>query len=127
MKILKQVIAVIAGLAVFLLAFVLTELVVSVLGSIPIIGAIIYWPSSSPWALMTLPAANGAFACAFVADKISGNTKPACIALIAVWSLYAISLLATIGFSLSVIIASACVIVPAILMMSGEIEKRKAD
>lgn len=127
MKILKQILAVIAGLAAFILVFALMQLVIDLLGRIPIIGAILYWPSDASWAMMTLPTANGSFACAFVAEMISGNPKPACITLIVVWALYAVSLVALLGFRLSVIIASACVIVPAVLMMPGKTEKRKAD
>lgn len=122
-KIARHIAAVLTGIAVHLVVFFLTEMVVSLLARLPIIGAILYWPSDTSWAMMVLPPSNGAFAGAFVARKIAGTATPACIAIAAIWALFGVSLLATIGFQWDVVIVAGVAIVSALICAGGEKKK----
>ena len=109
-KIIKYMAAAIAGIITFVAVFFLTGFIISFLGSIPIIGSILYFPGDASWALIVLPAAGSVFAAAHISAMICDSTKPICIVNI-------ILLLLT-GFSWRAFAQSVIMIISSIICLA---------
>lgn len=127
--IVKNVLAVIVGWGVHLGVLVLSEMIISALAKIPVIGAILYWPADTSWALMVLPPVDGVFAAAFVSCKIAGTQRPTCIVIAVYWALAGLSLLLLQGGDvpgrITLLGMAVVAIVNALLMSVGKREKAK--
>lgn len=115
MKLFKYIIGTLVGMVVFSIVNFAVYFVISLVGKIPVIGSILYYPSDAAWALVALPAPTATFAAAWVSNLISKSAKPIC-ALIAIWGVA--ELIATITslgwvwktiFTLVFMIGAACI------------------
>lgn len=84
---LLTILGTVLGFAAFYIAFRVSAWIVAFVGSIPILGRLVYYPSDAPWASIALPPPVGVFAGAAVCAKISGRAAPVCVAIIAVYLL----------------------------------------
>ena len=92
MKLFRHIIGVILGIVVFVFVYGLTTLIIRFIGSIPIIGSILYYPSDAAWALIVIPAPTAIFAAAYVSEMIAKTKKPISVIAAIFWILNIISL-----------------------------------
>jgi len=116
-KIIKYMAAAIAGIITFVAVFFLTGFIISFLGSIPIIGSILYFPGDASWALIVLTAAGSVFAAAHISAMICDSTKPICI-IIAIFYIVNIILLLLTGFSWRAFAQSVIMIISSIICLA---------
>lgn len=106
MKIIKHILAIILGLLAAAVAYSLEYRIIEFLGNIPIIGALLYYPSDASWALTVLPPITFGFSATWIGQKIAGNAKPVSVCVFVFWLLNIVSLLSQDAFSWSEFICS---------------------
>lgn len=87
MKLFKILLGTLVGLAVAVIAYILVAAIVSLVGQIPILGAILYYPSDASWALIVMPVTTSAFVGAYVSVKIAKTAAPVSAVLAVFWLL----------------------------------------
>lgn len=86
-KVVKGLLSIVLGSAVFLLVLFVLSYILHLLASIPFLGSILYYPSNAGWAKIVLPPASGIFAGAYVGKIICGSTKPFSVFAILVYGI----------------------------------------
>lgn len=117
------ILGIVVGIIVWGVAGILVRLVVSLLGSIPIIGNILYYPSDASWALLVLPPASGVFAGVFCSSKICGSSKPFSALICSIYVLDIVYMIFTQSFAWSNFIVAVVSIVSAALMFRTPSDK----
>lgn len=74
MIVLRNIAAVIVCIIVWVISYFLLGVVLSFLGSIPILGSMLYWPSDASWALIVMPPTISAILAAVCSTKICGHS-----------------------------------------------------
>ncbi len=87
MKTLKQVLAPVAGLVVWLLAFEVIWLAVGAIGRIPVLGSFLY-AGDAGWAQIVLSTTTSVFAAAYCSVKICGGAKAFCVVHLVLSAVY---------------------------------------
>ena len=119
MKLLRHIIGVILGIVVFVFVYGLTTLIIRFIGSIPIIGAILYYPSDAAWALIAIPAPTAIFIAAWVSEMIAKTAKPISIIAAIFWILNIISLFVFDTFTWRELLASIFAVGAACICFGG--------
>lgn len=119
MKLLRHIIGVILGIVVFVFVYGLTTLIIQFIGSIPIIGSILYYPSDAAWALIAIPAPTAIFAAAYVSEMIAKTAKPISVIAAIFWILNIISLFVLDTFTWRELLASIFAVGAACICFDG--------
>lgn len=119
MKLLRHIIGVILGIVVFVFVYGLTTLIIQFIGSIPIIGSILYYPSDAAWALIAIPAPTAIFAAAYVSEMIAKTAKPISVIAAIFWILNIISLFVFDTFTWRELLASIFAVGAACICFGG--------
>lgn len=73
------------GCLILAAAFCAVTVAIRFLGSIPLIGPLLYYPSDAAWALVVLPPSAACFAAVGLACKISRSPRPMAAVIILFW------------------------------------------
>lgn len=119
MKLLRHIIGVILGIVVFVFVYGLTTLIIRFIGSIPIIGSILYYPSDAAWALIAIPAPTAIFIAAWVSEMIAKTAKPISVIAAIFWILNIISLFVFDTFTWRELLASIFAVGAACICFGG--------
>lgn len=109
--VLRCILGILAGSVVCVASYLILFFIIAFLGSIPFLGAIIYYPSDASWALTVLPPTASVFASCWVCYKISTYSTPMAILIGIFYVINIISMFAFDAFSLSGLISSIAAIV----------------
>lgn len=105
----------IVGLIVWMVVLQLSAIIIALLGSVPVIGWILYWPSDAGWAQMVLPPTCAVPVGAMCSAAISGGAKAYSCIIIGIYVLDVIILLAGGSFTFSSFLIAASSIMCAAL------------
>lgn len=119
MKLFRHIIGVILGIVVFVFVYGLTTLIIRFIGSIPIIGSILYYPSDAAWALIAIPAPTAIFIAAWVSEMIAKTAKPISVIAAIFWILNIISLFVFDTFTWRELLASIFAVGAACICFGG--------
>lgn len=120
MTLLKHIAAVIVGFVVFFLVYGISYTVIELLGSLPIIGYLLYYPSGASWALTVLPVTTAVPAACWLAEKISKTTKPMAVILAVFWIFNIISMFVFHLFTWGDLIESVFGIITSCVMFEAK-------
>lgn len=56
--------------------------IIALLGQVPFLRYILYYPSDASWAMIVLPGSNGVFSGTWVCTWISGRSAPLCVVIV---------------------------------------------
>lgn len=101
----RHIAALICGIACLLIVSYLSTLLITLLGSVPIIGALLFYPSDAAWSLVVIPPICSVFAAAKVSDWIAWNHRPTMISVIIIHILGIIGLCIGDDFTLRALIS----------------------
>lgn len=108
---LRCILGILVGSVVCVASYLILLFIIAFLGSIPFLGAIIYYPSDASWAMVVLPASASVFASCWVCYKISTYSTPMAILVGIFWIINIISMFVFDIFSWADLIRSILAIV----------------
>jgi hypothetical protein len=88
----RHIAAVVCGIICLIVASSVATLILTLLGSVPILGAILFYPSDAAWSLVVVPPIFSVYATAKVSNWIAGDHRPTMIAVLIIHILGAIGL-----------------------------------
>ena len=92
MKIVRFLGGVILGAAVFIAVLCLCSWIIMLLGHVPILGSLLFYPSDAGWAMITIPSTSAVVAGVYSSAIISGSSKCALTVKIVIAALWAMAI-----------------------------------
>lgn len=121
-KVVKNVLAVLVGAFVFYAVFSLVFVIIALLGRVPFLRVILFYPSDAAWSLVVMPVSAAVFAAGWISAVIAKNSKPL-MALIILFFVCAIILMFVYhAFSWNILFRDAIGIICALIVFFGENE-----
>lgn len=121
-KAVKNVLAILVGAFVFYAVFSLVFFIIALLGRVPFLRAILFYPSDAAWSLVVMPVSAAVFAAGWISAVIAKNSKPL-MALIILFFVCAIILMFVYrAFSWNVLLRDIIGIICALIILFGENE-----
>ena len=118
----NNVLGAVIGLAVFLVANYLLILIIALLGNIPILGSLLFYPSDAGWAIVTIPYIFSVYIAAIVAKAIAKTCRPAMVLVFIALIICVISLFVLDRFKLSRLISFIVGMGTSVIMFAGNNE-----
>lgn len=119
-KMIKNVLAVLIGALVFYAVFSLVFFIIALLGQVPFLRVILFYPSDAAWSLVVMPVSAAVFAAGWISSVIAKNSKPL-MALIILYFVCAIILMFVYhAFSWNVLLRDIIGIICALIILFGE-------
>lgn len=119
-KTIKNVLAVLVGALVFYAVFSLVFVIIALLGRVPFLRIILFYPSDAAWSLVVMPVSAAVFASGWISFVIAKNSKPL-MALIILFFVCAIILMFVYhAFSWNILIRDIIGIICALIILFGE-------
>lgn len=94
----KHILAVIAGLATLFISNYLLILIIGLLGHVPILRSILFYPSDAGWAVLALPFIFAVYLESIVSYAICGSTRPTMVITILLFVAIFVSSIIVDGF-----------------------------
>lgn len=102
-----------AAFAAFFLIYIVLYWIITFIGRIPILGAIIYWPSDASWVRLVTCISSAVFGGAWLSTTIAKNAKLFCSAIIAIHIFTILRLFVASAFTFTNLIECAVAIICA--------------
>lgn len=115
----RSILAVPVSLAVLLIVNYLALVVIGFLGSIPLLGPILFFPSSAPWAAVVIPSTTCVMAAFAVSEIICKKSRPTMISAIILFAFLLGSSIVINGFVLRLFLAYAVSIGTCIMAIAS--------
>lgn len=126
MKLFKNLLGVIVGTVVAVLTYGIVATIISFVGRIPILGALLYYPADASWALIVMPVTTATFIGAYVAAKIAKTAAPFSTVWAIFWLLNIIAIFWLQMFSWAELFRSLLGIVSSCVCFSMKDEETEA-